>query len=53
MAQDEASAAPRIDPAKPDPPPFEVVNENAPSRAVGSLFLTREIGIRLDELIVG
>lgn len=34
MAQDEASAAPHISPAEPDPPPFEVVNENAPSRAV-------------------
>ncbi len=34
MAQDEASAAPHVGSAEPDPPPFEVVNENAPSRAI-------------------
>ena len=34
MARDEASAAPHISPDAPDPPPFELVNEDAPSRAV-------------------
>lgn len=34
MAQDEASAAPHPNPDAPGPPPFEVVNEDAPSRAV-------------------
>lgn len=34
MAQDEASAAPHLSPDEPNPPPFEVVNEEAPSRAV-------------------
>ncbi len=34
MAQDEASAAPSITPAAPDPPPFEVANEYAQSRSV-------------------
>lgn len=34
MAQDEASAAPHLSPAEPDPPPFDVVNQEAASRTV-------------------